>query len=462
MRFAAGIVTILALPIIAVAVVVNLTGGGGGAAPLSGAIFTTTAHGSVVDENVRYDSKLDVYLDGGPGPHAPKGAAGLPDGNYYFQVTDPSGAVLLSEDPAACREVRVEDGVFVELVSIGRTYGPHDTPCSRQDPPTPLYDPRAVQGIAGASGRHDTNTDIDHGPPAIVVQLMPFLDTPNSGGAYKAWLVPTLAYVSRGGDPDATPSPLEDNGQQIGYVPDPGFGPPRDQIKTDNFKVKGGIVPPEPTETIAPTPTGAPTATATSTPVSPTATSTPAATVTNTPVPPTATHTPKPTATSTPIPPTATHTPIPPTATSTPVPPTATHTPIPPTATATPKPTATNTPVPPAATHTPTTPTHTPTATATNTPQAETPTRTPTPFVRRVTPAARTPTPTLAPSRTPTSAPPVHVVTPVRTPVREVKRFPGLGDGDAGQIIWVTIGVASVLLLTGAGLIVRGRSLRGR
>ena len=442
MRFVAGIVTILAIPIIAVAIVVNLTGGGGGAAPLSGAIFTTTADGSIVDENVRYDSKLDVYQDGGPGPHAPQGAAGLPDGNYYFQVTDPSGAVLLSEDPAACREIRVEDGVFVELVSIGRTYGPHNTPCSRQDPPTPPYDPGAVQGIAGAGGRHDTNTDLDHGPPAIVVQLMPFFDTPNNGGAYKAWLVPTLAYVARGGDPEATPSPLEEKGKQIGYVPDPGFGPPRDQVKTDNFKVEGGIVPPEPTETSTPAATGTPSATVTNTPLPPTAT--------NTPVPPTATSTPKPTATNTPLPPTATHTPKP----------TATNTPLPPTATHTPKPTATNTPVPPTATHTPATPTRTPTTTATSTPQVETPTRTATPFVRRVTPAARTPTPTLAPGRTPTFAPPVHVVTPAMTPIREVKRFPGLGNGDAGRIVWVTIGVASALLLAGAGLVARG--LRSR
>ena len=46
-----------------------------------------------------YDSKDDVYLDGGPGPGAPQTAAGLDDGTYYFMVTDPSGHTLLSEDP---------------------------------------------------------------------------------------------------------------------------------------------------------------------------------------------------------------------------------------------------------------------------------------------------------------------------------------------------------------------------
>src|SRR5438477_2796038 len=64
---------------------------------LSGAIFTTTADGTRVDANI-YAHKADVYLDGGPGAHAPRGAAALPDGDYYFQVTDPSGKTVLSED----------------------------------------------------------------------------------------------------------------------------------------------------------------------------------------------------------------------------------------------------------------------------------------------------------------------------------------------------------------------------
>ncbi|MCJ7491552.1 MAG: hypothetical protein MUP15_05315, partial [Dehalococcoidia bacterium] len=121
-------------------------------APLSGAVFTTTADGEIVNENVHYDSKIDVYLDGGPGPRAPITAAGLPDGNYYFQVTDPSGKVLLSEDPAKCREIRAQGGVIVQLVSMERTYGPNNAPCSTQDPSTPPYDPHIVQGVAGPGG----------------------------------------------------------------------------------------------------------------------------------------------------------------------------------------------------------------------------------------------------------------------------------------------------------------------
>ena len=37
---------------------------------LSGTIFTTTATGAVVSGN-QFESKCAVYLDGGPGPHAP-------------------------------------------------------------------------------------------------------------------------------------------------------------------------------------------------------------------------------------------------------------------------------------------------------------------------------------------------------------------------------------------------------
>lgn len=72
----------------------------------SGAIFTTLPDGSEVNYNI-YASKDDVYLDGGPGVGAPQTAAGLDDGTYVFQVTDPSGKTLLSTDFGRCRQVVV-------------------------------------------------------------------------------------------------------------------------------------------------------------------------------------------------------------------------------------------------------------------------------------------------------------------------------------------------------------------
>src|SRR6186997_2178342 len=76
----------------------------------SGAIFTTLEDGSEVNFN-QYPSKEAVYLDGGPGPGAPQGAAGLDDGRYVFQVTDPSGKTLLSTDPVLCRQFDVLGGI---------------------------------------------------------------------------------------------------------------------------------------------------------------------------------------------------------------------------------------------------------------------------------------------------------------------------------------------------------------
>jgi hypothetical protein len=224
--------------------------GGATAQPLPGAIFTTTPDGGIVNENVRYESKLEVYLDGGPPPNAPQKAAGLPDGWYVFQITDPSGWVLLSDDPAKCRIVEVKDDIIIRLVAPGEMAdfgGPFaDTynkplngknsidgiPCHIQDDP---------DGVAGASGQHDTNIDLDYGPPALVVQMMPYLDTPNPGGVYKAWVTPIDTYYDRNGDLNTHPKAngiVKKKGVIQGYKNDPGFGPPRSVQKTDNFKVK--------------------------------------------------------------------------------------------------------------------------------------------------------------------------------------------------------------------------------
>ena len=73
----------------------------------SGAIFTTTPDGGIVNENVHYEGRHFVYLDGGPKQNAPAKAAGLDEGYYVFQITDPSGKLLLSVDPARCRIVHV-------------------------------------------------------------------------------------------------------------------------------------------------------------------------------------------------------------------------------------------------------------------------------------------------------------------------------------------------------------------
>ena len=209
--------------------------------PIHGAIFTTTPNGGTVNANVQYTDKRQVYLDGGPRGNAPITAAGLPNGLYVFQITEPPGKVLLSDDPSKCRVVRVEGGVIKELVKpadLPAPYGPlsntfgtgQGTACHVQDAP---------DGVAGASGRHDTNTDIDHGTDgAIVVQMMPFLDTPNPGGVYKAWITPLQVYVAKGGNLSQQTNAAKVQGKVVGYARDPGFAPPLSKVKTDNFKVK--------------------------------------------------------------------------------------------------------------------------------------------------------------------------------------------------------------------------------
>lgn len=152
--------------------------------PLTGAIFTTTENGLTVNGNI-YDDCCDVYLNGGPPPNAPCTAAGLPDGTYYFQVTDPSGSVLLSSDPVERRIFRVEGGVIVEY-------------------------------LGGASGACDHDLGTGKCPGSITIQLMPFDSTPNPGDVYKVWVTRVSDY-----DPNNPQS-------SFGFLPS--------KSKTDNFK----------------------------------------------------------------------------------------------------------------------------------------------------------------------------------------------------------------------------------
>jgi hypothetical protein len=58
--------------------------------------------------------------------------------------------------------------------------------------------------LASASGQitavstHNTGTDANDG--GLTVQLYPFLDTPNPGGVYKAWVTPLDVYLGRVGN----------------------------------------------------------------------------------------------------------------------------------------------------------------------------------------------------------------------------------------------------------------------
>jgi hypothetical protein len=190
------------------------------APPLPGAIFTTLHDGSAVNKNI-YQKKEDVYLDGGPGPNAPAGAAGLPEGDYYFQVTDPSGKDLLSTDHISCRMIHVNAAGVISFVYSGTNYE-----WSNKDKAwLPIY-----------NFKHNEGIDLDHFEEgAITVQLMPYDDTPNPGGVYKVWITPVADYA---GDPDFVPTARKDavNGENWQPANCHGFIPCKS--KTDNYKVK--------------------------------------------------------------------------------------------------------------------------------------------------------------------------------------------------------------------------------
>jgi hypothetical protein len=167
-------------------------------AGLTGAIFTTNSTGTVVNGN-QYDSPCSVFLNGGPGPHAPAHAAGLPDGDYYFQVTDPSGRTLLSTDPVSNRRFTVSGGVITAYVGIG---GPaHATYPNLNDP----------GGVTIALANSACPAD--------------FLASPNNGGTYKVWVTPVSSLI---GDPTQVDNSCG-TGCYHGFVPS--------ATKTDNFKI---------------------------------------------------------------------------------------------------------------------------------------------------------------------------------------------------------------------------------
>lgn len=133
------------------------------ASSLKGKIFTTTFAGQTVPQN-HYSSKDAVYLAGGPQNqnHA------LPDGSYYFQVTGPGGNDLLSTDPAVCRQLIVFNG--------------------------------RISAADGPSCQHPTGIPESAEDGSTPIKLMPFNDTPNPGGNYKAWLIAKTSDTSVAAD----------------------------------------------------------------------------------------------------------------------------------------------------------------------------------------------------------------------------------------------------------------------
>ncbi len=136
--------------------------------PVFGSIGTVTAGTPALPAQV-FGRRQDVFLAGGPitslpCPAPPAGTLPcffgeyLPDGKYYFQVTDPSGIELLSTDPVSERAVTVKGGVFFSY-----------------DGTTHSTDGRTILG-------------------SLAVGLMPFADAGSQKAAYVAWLTPAANF----------------------------------------------------------------------------------------------------------------------------------------------------------------------------------------------------------------------------------------------------------------------------
>ncbi len=160
---------------------------------INGAIYTSTANHSQVNANL-YEAKEDVYLNGGPSNSQCNGGH-LDDGEYYFQVTDPSGKTLLHKlngangDGIEKRRMRVTGGVISHNLTGGA---------------------RPTGGISACG--------------SLSIRLFPFGDTPNNGGVYKAWITRVEDYVS------GCEKTVSQACGHFGFVPG--------HTKTDNFKVR--------------------------------------------------------------------------------------------------------------------------------------------------------------------------------------------------------------------------------
>ncbi len=165
----------------------------------NGAVFTTDSAGNWVNENL-FLAPADVYVNGGPNNASSQGLP--PNEIFYFEVTDPSGKILLSSDRTNCRQVQTD--------ANGRIFGAY---------------------LGDGCSHNVGSIDVNNG--AIPVKLWPFNRTPNNGNEYKVILVKKTA-------PGVS---VENDGYHLDY--------PRSATKTDNFKV---VTFPDPTPTPSPTP----------------------------------------------------------------------------------------------------------------------------------------------------------------------------------------------------------------
>jgi hypothetical protein len=160
-------------------------------AQVSGSIQTTLPTGATL-QGSRYPSKTQVFFTAGPQNQK---ASGLPDGRYYFQVTDPSGSTLLSTDPAACRQVVVSGGRLAGAWDpVKQALEPAGSPLDTANCEHASVAPTANSASGAAAmqvGGAVRACSIDASGPDILC------NTPNPGGEYKLWLIAQSSAVGK-------------------------------------------------------------------------------------------------------------------------------------------------------------------------------------------------------------------------------------------------------------------------
>jgi hypothetical protein len=155
-----GAIAVVAAVAVAVGLTLAFTVGGLGGGPsaeeegvlayaaIAGSVSVALQDGQPAAAVV-FEDKCDAYLVAGQQEGLPR----LPDGDYFFQVTNVSGEALLSNDEIRFRQFRVSDG--------------------------------AIEGVSG-QGNHAVGSDSLSG--AATVQLCPLADSPDSSGMYEVWV----------------------------------------------------------------------------------------------------------------------------------------------------------------------------------------------------------------------------------------------------------------------------------
>ena len=171
-------------------------------AQVSGSVQTILPTGATVQGNL-YPAKTQVFFTAGPQNQK---ASGLPDGTYYFQLTDPSGSALLSNDPAACRQVVISGGRLAGAYPAGGCEHASVAPTANSSNGAAAVQ---VGGTVRACSIGTSGPDI-------------FCNTTNPGGEYKLWLIAQSSAVGK------CSTAVNPDGYTLNFSPS--------CAKTDNFK----------------------------------------------------------------------------------------------------------------------------------------------------------------------------------------------------------------------------------